>query len=537
MRFKRATIKNFKRFTHLTVQGIPETASIIVLAGPNGCGKSSFFDALHTWHKWTAAKAQSWEPDYHAKAGSPQRKGWTNDVTVDFHNPLPDNRKKIFHVRSAYRNDPDFQISHLNRMTNPLDDVQVNRMIDNDASIQKNYQRLASKGLEDLYELGEGTTTFDQYRDHSLGRIRNALERLFPDLRLGSLGNPLKEGTFRFTKGASKRFSFKNLSGGEKAAFDLILDLAVVGKDYNNTVFCIDEPESHMNARLQADLLSVLHDLITDDCQVMLATHSIGMMRRARDIERAEPGTVAFLDFGDRDYDVAQVIEPTTISRAFWNRAYGVALDEVAALLAPERVVICEGHPHGTVKNHSHDARCYERIFEGEFPETKFLSGGNDIEVGRDRWGVAAGLKLLIGGLEVVRLIDRDDRSSEEIAELPRSVRVLSRRNLESYLFDDEILRALALSAGKRDASGDLIAEKNAILVRRTQDAKDDLKRASGEIYIACKRVLGLTKCGNNTSSFMRTTLAPLVTPDTSVYRQMRDDVFGRKVDCKSPAG
>lgn len=527
MRFSSATIKNFKRFTHLTVQGIPETASIIILAGPNGCGKSSFFDALHTWHKWTSAKAQSWEPDYHTKAGSPQRKKWANDVTVEFHNPVPGNRKKMFHVRSAYRNDPDFQIHQLSRMSDPLDEVQVARMIDNDASIQKNYQRLAGKGLEDLYELGEGTTTFDQYRDDSLGKIRVALERLFPDLRLNSLGNPLKEGTFRFTKGASKRFSFKNLSGGEKAAFDLILDLAVVRRDYDDTVFCIDEPESHMNARLQAELLSVLYDLIPKNCQMMLATHSIGMMRRARDIERREPGTVAFLDFGDRDYDQPQVVEPTAGNRAFWNRAYGVALDDLAALLAPERVVICEGHPYGSVKQHSHDARCYERIFEREFPETRFLSAGNAFEVVGDKWGVAAGLSFLIGGLEVLRLIDRDDRSNEEIADLPTSVRVLSRRNLESYLFDDEIVCALAMAVGKEDVVENLMAKKEAILARRTEDAKDDLKRASGEIYVACKRILGLVKCGSDTKSFMRTTLAPLVTADTVVYRELRADVFG----------
>ena len=37
MKFKRATIKDFKRFTDLTVEGIPETARLIMLAGPHGC--------------------------------------------------------------------------------------------------------------------------------------------------------------------------------------------------------------------------------------------------------------------------------------------------------------------------------------------------------------------------------------------------------------------------------------------------------------------------------------------------------------------
>ena len=63
---------------------------------------------------------------------------------------------------------------------------------------------------------------------------------------------------------------------------------------------------------------------------MMLATHSIGMMRRARDIEREKPESVAFLDFGARDFDEEQVIEPTVPDREFWRSVYDVALDDLA---------------------------------------------------------------------------------------------------------------------------------------------------------------------------------------------------------------
>jgi hypothetical protein len=44
------------------------------------------------------------------------------------------------------------------------------------------------------------------------------------------------------------------LSGGEKAAFDLLLDLVIKRREFNDTVFFIDEPEAHMSpAQLRAD--------------------------------------------------------------------------------------------------------------------------------------------------------------------------------------------------------------------------------------------------------------------------------------------
>ena len=223
----------------------------------------------------------------------------------------------------------------------------------------------------------------------------------------------MEDGTFLFSKGDSHGLPFQDLASGEKAAFDLILDLAIATDGIADDIcvlFGIDEPEAHLHARLQAELLSVLYDLIPENCQLMLATHSIGMMRRARDIEIGSPGSVVFLDFGGRNFDEPQVIEPTVPDQAFWERAYHVALDDLAALVTPERVVICEGEPRNrnAGQSYSHDARCYERIFRREFPETQFVPGGNASEVAGDKRGIAYALGVLTQGSEVVKLIDRD---------------------------------------------------------------------------------------------------------------------------------
>lgn len=54
-------------------------------------------------------------------------------------------------------------------------------------------------------------------------------------------------------------------------------------------------------------------------------------------------------------------------------------------------------------------------------------------------------------------------------------------------------------------------------------NAADDIKSASGEIYVELKRILNMTKCGNTKDAFFRDTLAPLITEDTSYTRSWNE--------------
>ena len=84
-----------------------------------------------------------------------------------------------------------------------------------------------------------------------------------------------------------------------------------------------------------------------------------------------------------------------------------------------------------------------------------------------------------------------------------------------------------SLAGGKTEKIVGLLAEKQHILNNRTGDAVDDLKPASGDIYNACKDFLELTNPGNDTKTFMRDTLAPLIKPGMSVYDELKNDIFG----------
>jgi hypothetical protein len=127
------------------------------------------------------------------------------------------------------------------------------------------------------------------------------------------------------------------------------------------------------------------------------------------------------------------------------------------------------------------------------------------------------------------KLFDRDDRSNTEIEELAAAgTRVLGRRDLESYLWDDEVVTLLADQAAQPEKAADLIADKHRLLAEGLIAGRpaDDIKAISGQMYNECKRQLRLTQCGNTAVDFARITLAPLVTSTTRVFNELQASIF-----------
>ena len=197
------------------------------------------------------------------------------------------------------------------------------------------------------------------------------------------------------------------------------------------------------------------------------------------------------------------------------------ALDDLADLVAPREIVICEGNPKTPTpgRNEEHDARCYDTIFADEFPDTKFISAGSSKEVSGDRLRFAAAFPNVIKGIKVTRLIDRDDHSATDQAEFRLSgVRVLSRRHIEAYLYDEEILQSLCESRGRTadySAVRALLASAISDSVLRGNPA-DGVKSAAPTIYSSIKSILGMTAVGNDQMAFARNVLANAVSPPAS---------------------
>ena len=536
MKIKEVQIKNFKRFTNLKIEGIPETAKLVVLVGPNGCGKTSLFEAFNHWYKLRGFSSAG-NYDYYVKQSgehNSNQSNWYHDkVSIQFFESQTLDQERIkgcFYFRSAYRNEPSFITSSLKRQNDPSKQIDHETLMLTDAVVSSNYQRLISSTLSGVFDEKNNTKTVENLRNELIGKIQKSLKNVFEDLELSSIGDPLLNGSFYFTKGTSKDFSYANLSAGEKSAFDLLLDLIIKSIYYKNTVFCIDEPESHMHTALQSKLLNELYALISENSQLWISTHSMGMLKKAKEIEESNPGTVVFLDFDNVDFDSDVMMKPSGIDSTMWKRFLDLAFGDLSTLIAPSTIVFCEGNPSGG-KKANFDENVYNQIFEKEFPDVRFCSVGSCSEL-EDANNVSMKIiSKMLANSQIIKIVDHDDKNDADVRECyEKGIKVLSKRHIECYLFDDELIEKLCKNNNQEDKA-EILKNKKSELLQESHENRgnplDDVKSIVGPLYNECKRVLKLTRCGNDAYSFMKNTMVPLITEETMVYQELKRDIFG----------
>ena len=217
------------------------------------------------------------------------------------------------------------------------------------------------------------------------------------------------------------------------------------------------------------------------------------------------------------------------MGRAVLEKFYELAFGEFAKLMLPKVIVFCEGNPTGRTRK-NFDKNIYDTIFQDTHPEALFISAGscNEIENIESMHGEI--INTLLKDTKKIKVVDRDDRTEQEILDLnARGIKVLKKRNLESYLLDDSVIKKLCESVGKPDQFANCIVAKKLAISKSISrgNAKDDYKSARGEIYNALKAILNLTKSGSNSDTFIRDILAPLITPDMEIYKRLEQEIFG----------
>jgi predicted ATPase len=510
MKIESLQLKNFKRFTELDIKGISSTTKLVMLVGPNGSGKSSVFDAFE---QMSEKRGRQEDPIYLRKDQSKAFEISIKDATATYTNTSTRLGSNQVYIRSAYRVDPDFQISQIAKKGDILsDELRPKRLIELDKRVQDNYERLVGSSVESLYSGDKDHLSVAGLRDEIIGEVRTAMKKVFADLVLESLGDPLTNGQFFFSKGASKDFPYKNLSAGEKGAFDLLLDIIIKKKDYNDTVFIIDEPELHMHSRLQQKLLLELVELVPDTCQLWIATHSIGFIRGAIEAQKAKPDTVAVLDFDEYDFDAPIKVSPVKLDTKMVQKMFAVALDDLATMVTPEHIIFCEGSldDAANATKREFDSKVYNIIFPDN--DAIFISADNKTVASK-----SGGLLISIlsnSGLcrRVSTLVDRDAFTDAQIAtyatEKPYQ-KFLKRKEIENYLLSKEIVTKYCTA--------------NTVNITTITSLLID------EVAGSAKAVQGalMNQCGfdGNVDDF-KLELAKLITPETETYEELKQIIL-----------
>ena len=127
---------------------------------------------------------------------------------------------------------------------------------------------------------------------------------------------------------------------------------------------------------------------------------------------------------------------------------YDVLQDDLAGLVAPSYIVLCEGKK----SSEGTDARAYNAIFEESYPDTLFISRGGANEV--EQTDLVSVLEAIVPSVGVWRLIDRDDMTEAKRSEkIKAGVQVLGRREIENYLWDKDVVCRAIKNMGADDSS------------------------------------------------------------------------------------
>ncbi len=523
MKIRTITLKGFKRFDDLTIDLGDQPARIVALVGPNGSGKSSVFDAFEEKQKDYKGANSNESIEFFSKflfsldevfKSQQYQKNNAIRITTDGNTSTFD--KKSFYIRSAYRFTPKLNVTSITAQPDVInDDARPTSSIAVDNRFQQDYERFLGQVIGAFQR---GNITGQDLREQMIGRINEILRNIL-DIEISDLGNVLEnKGQLYFDKGETKFFPYQNLSSGEKEVVNIILDLYVKSQDFDNTVYCIDEPELHLNTAIQRKLLIEIERLIPENCQLWIATHSIGFLRALQD-ELNEKCSV--LDFSEKDYfHGSHTIAPMPKTRSNWQRIFGTALDDLAGLIAPRRIIYCEGRqePNANGAEQGLDAIVYNEIFKVDYPDTLFISSGGTNDLPKNSGLAIKVLSKAFLDVELLLLRDRDNNSDDERNNfLSRTThnRMLNRREIENYIFDLSVLQEYCTQHGTicNDVNyANIISDI----------AKQDLKQEN-----TLRQLKDLCGFEKNLDEFKKV-LAQHVVVNGSVYLELESCIFNK---------
>lgn len=536
MKIKKIRLKNgYKRFYDLTIDLGDEPKRIIALVGPNGCGKSSVFDGMlfhNNAYELIGNKGRK-DYEYHSMNASPSYDYQNIEITFDqgSYSQIREQRHKdgrgntIFSFRSPYRYNSNLRVKE----SRALEELRLNSYgasltVDIDDKMEENYRRLQVKYNNYLHSTDCKPS---EAKAKIIGDLNQSISNCL-DLQIDNLGNiEANQGTIYFKKSDHPRtFDFNVLSAGEKEVVDILLDIYLRQEEYNDSIYIFDEPELHINTAIQKKLLIEMNKLVPENCQIWIATHSIGFLRALQCELSNECQIIEFMT-GINWASEPHTLRPINLNRYNWIRIFETALDDLTSLVSPKRIIYCEGKdkPGRNGAELGFDANVYNNIFSEKYSDTIFISSGGNTELDQRSEIALKILSKVFPDIEILVLKDRDISSGRPNTENdrqvylqnnPQSHRVLNRWEIENYLYDKEVLK-------KYCDLNDLVFNESEYDKFVTDIVNMNIKDETGRIKNYC----GITTSIN--AENFKITLSKIITEDMNVYKELEQCIFFRQ--------
>ncbi len=535
MRIKKVQLKNgYKRFHDLTIDLGSEPKRIIALVGPNGCGKSSVLDGLlfHNNSFNRIGNKSYLDYKYHSMEQIPNYD--YRNVIIDFESGeyyrVRDEKTKIgkentiFSFRSPYRYNSNLKVAE-SRATSEIrhNNYGATFSSDLDDKMEENYRRLYIKYNK---YLNDSDSTPSQAKLKIIGDLNSSLKNCL-DLEITSIGSiEANEGTLYFSKiDHPTNFEFNVLSSGEKEVVDILLDLYLRAEEYNDTIFLIDEPELHINTSVQKKLLIEINNLIGTNCQLWVATHSIGFLRALQE-DLKDECQILYFNKNINWASTTQILTPIRKTLTNWKEIFETALDDLTGLVSPKRIIYCEGmdRPSVSGQEKGFDAKVFNNIFGEKYHDTLFISSGGNTELDQRSEIALAILTKVFSDIEILVFKDRDvssgkinDENDRQVylQTNPQNYRIMKRWELENYLFDKEVLKSYCIA---NSLVFDEPEYDKFVLNIIDQNVKDNITRI--------KNYCGITTSIN--ADMFKLALSKFVTEEMDVYKELEHCIFER---------
>jgi len=300
MKIKRVEIKNFRGIEHLELDFVDpagESLDLVVLAGPNGCGKTSVLEACILACNHSELPQTSSSPKFNLLNGcnsfeislNVDDKGMFYNVTFFYEvdGKHHDVKRKSYGIGICYFSSRRYSI--------PTGSIGL--------TVHKKAKK--AKSIEDqrLFEIKQrlinltGSAAFtstkpkvsEQTKKTVYSKINDGWKLFYPNrncyFNAEYASNKIEDGfdVFLCDIDSAKRLSIDSLSSGELEIFMMLSCFAL--NDLSNTIVFIDEPELHLHPSWHRTIMNALKTVLPKT-QIICATHSTEILDSVYSYER-----------------------------------------------------------------------------------------------------------------------------------------------------------------------------------------------------------------------------------------------------------